>query len=228
MIQDVIRAIIQRVLRDKILMGLVVIGVVAIFVTGVNEDGSQSKNTEEKLPVDAAMPSAHLARTAQKPGGQAAQPHQAQQAEAAQQQQQFALEPTMASDFVKWWLGGAMDFQAATANKNHEQAFLWMTPEAKDTFKQAFWNEAMADGIRTGRLIAAFQPVSITPHAVNPDGTVVVSMKGSLVLQISGHPADTRQVVTDFLVKKEEQGLRIAAICNRSYAQAHSPTAYHY
>jgi len=121
-----------------------------------------------------------------------------------------------------------MDFQATTAKKNHDQALMWMTPEAQDTFKQAFWNDAMADGISNGRLVAAFQPVSIGAQAINPDGSVVVSMKGSLVLQVSGQPADTRQVVTDFLVKKEAEGLRIAAICNRSYQQAQSPMAYSY
>ncbi len=208
-------------------MGLVVIGFVAIFMTGAGESESKSKNTEEKLPPGATMPHG------QEPGqpaaaGETAHPQpQAAQAHPAPAPAP-ALEPNTASDFVKWWIGGAMDFQAATAKKNHEQALMWMTPEAQDTFKQAFWNDAMADGISTGRLVAAFQPVSIGAQAINPDGSVVVSMKGSLVLQVSGQPADTRQVVTDFLVKKEEGGLRIAAICNRSYQQAQSPMAYSY
>ncbi len=224
MIHELIRAIIQRVLRDKILMGLVIIGVVAIFMTGASESGeSKSKNTEEKLPPGAMMPAEQQAQ-AQKPEAAAPQP----QSQAAEKPPAPVLEPNTASDFVKWWIGGAMDFQATTAKKNHEQALMWMTPEAQDTFKQAFWNDAMADGISTGRLVAAFQPVSIGAQAINPDGSVVVSMKGSLVLQVSGQPADTRQVVTDFLVRKEEQGLRIAAICNRSYQQAQSPMAYSY
>lgn len=224
MIHELIRAIIQRVLRDKILMGLVIIGVVAIFMTGASESGeSKSKNTEEKLPPGAMMPAEQQAQ-AQQPAAAAPQP----QSQAAAKPPAPVLEPNTASDFVKWWIGGAMDFQATTAKKNHEQALMWMTPEAQDTFKQAFWNDAMADGISTGRLVAAFQPVSIGAQAINPDGSVVVSMKGSLVLQVSGQPADTRQVVTDFLVRKEDQGLRIAAICNRSYQQAQSPMAYSY
>lgn len=205
-------------------MGLVIIGVVAIFMTGASESGeSKSKNTEEKLPPGAMMPAEQQAQ-AQQPAAAAPQP----QSQAAAKPPAPVLEPNTASDFVKWWIGGAMDFQATTAKKNHEQALMWMTPEAQDTFKQAFWNDAMADGISTGRLVAAFQPVSIGAQAINPDGSVVVSMKGSLVLQVSGQPADTRQVVTDFLVRKEDQGLRIAAICNRSYQQAQSPMAYSY
>lgn len=205
-------------------MGLVIVGFLGIFLAGTNDESAHSKNTEEKLPEGAMMP-AHQANLAQAQNAtQAGQHAQAQQPVQPPQQDELVLEPTKASDFVKWWLGGAMDFHAATATKNHEQAFLWMLPEAKDSFKQAFWNDAMAEGISTGRLVAAFQPVSIDPQAINPDGTVVVSMKGSLVLQMNGQPADTRQVVTDFLVKKEEQGLRIAAICNRSYVQAQAPT----
>lgn len=228
MIQEVVRAIIQRVLRDKILMGLVVIGVVAIFMTGASESGeTKSKNTEEKLPPGAMMPAEQPEALAQQQGQPPGQP-QTPPSQGQPKPPQPVLEPNTASDFVKWWIGGAMDFQATTATKNHEQALMWMTPEAQDTFKQAFWNDAMAQGISSGRLVAAFQPVSIGAQAINPDGSVVVSMKGSLVLQVSGQPADTRQVVTDFLVKKEEQGLRIAAICNRSYQQAQSPTAYTY
>lgn len=209
-------------------MGLVVIGVVAIFMTGASESGeTKSKNTEEKLPPGAMMPAEQPEALAQQQGQPPGQP-QTPPSQGQPKPPQPVLEPNTASDFVKWWIGGAMDFQATTATKNHEQALMWMTPEAQDTFKQAFWNDAMAQGISSGRLVAAFQPVSIGAQAINPDGSVVVSMKGSLVLQVSGQPADTRQVVTDFLVKKEEQGLRIAAICNRSYQQAQSPTAYTY
>lgn len=224
MIQEVIRAIVQRVLRDKILMGLVIVGVLGIFLAGSNDESAHSKNTEEKLPESAMMPPA---------GGEAAQgqaPHKPGQNQAQPQQPapppQVALEPTKAADFVKWWLGGAMDFQATTATKNHEQAFLWMLPDAKESFKQAFWNDAMAEGISSGRLVAAFQPVSIEPQAINPDGTVVVSMKGSLVLQMNGQPANTSQVVTDFLVKNENDNLRIAAISNRTYVQAQAAPTY--
>lgn len=223
MIQEVIRAIIQRVLRDKILMGLLIVGVLGIFLAGSNDESAHSKNTEEKLPESAMMPpggEAAQGQAPQKPGEQQAQPQQPALPPAV------ALEPTKAADFVKWWLGGAMDFQATTAKKNHEQAFLWMLPDAKESFKQAFWNDAMAEGISTGRLVAAFQPVSIEPQAINPDGTVVVSMKGSLVLQMNGQPANTSQVVTDFLVKNENNNLRIAAISNRTYVQAQAAPAY--
>ncbi len=225
MIQEVIRAIIQRVLRDKILMGLVIVGILGVFLAGSNDESGHSKNTEEKLPESAMMPPGQGgdAAQAQSRGPHAQAQSQPQQAAPAPQ---VALEPTKAADFVKWWLGGAMDFQATTATKNHEQAFLWMLPDAKESFKQAFWNDAMAEGISSGRLVAAFQPVSIEPQAINPDGTVVVSMKGSLVLQMNGQPANTSQVVTDFLVKNENENLRIAAISNRTYVQAQATPTY--
>ncbi len=213
-------------MRDKILMGLLIIGVVAIFMTGASEDG-KSKNTEESLPPGAQMPHQGQQEPQQQAKEQHNQPQQPQQPPPVAAKPQFALEPTLASDFVKWWMGGAMDYQATTSQKNHQEAFKWMSPEAQDTFKEAFWNDTMAQGITSGMLVAAFQPVSVQAQAVNPDGSVVVSMKGSLVLQMNGQPADTRQVVTDFLIKKEDSGLRIAAICNRSYTQAQSATAYY-
>src|SRR5277367_3678291 len=40
------------------------------------------------------------------------------------------LTPSLAAEFVKWWINWAMDYSAASAGKSHEAAFQWMTPEA--------------------------------------------------------------------------------------------------
>jgi hypothetical protein len=217
MLQEMVRGLIQRILRDKILLGLIVIGILAIFMSGVNEESSREEK-EHAAVAEGAMPPKEPQPEAAPPQAPPQQP----------QQPSYVLEPSLANDFVTWWVSGAMDYQAATCDRNHQAAFKWMTPEAQAAFRPIFWNETMSDGIRSGMLVAAFQPVSIQPQAVNPDGTVVISMKGSLVVQVSGHPATTRQVHTDFLVKKEEHGLRIAALHNSEVVQGQAPMAYGY
>ncbi len=205
MIQDIIRALIQRIFRDKILMGLVVIGVIAVFMTGMDSghepplEGDRAQAQEEaEQPPPPGAPEA------------AAKPPEAQKQ---------AVEPTVACDFVKWWLGGAMDYHAGTANKNHDEAFKWMSPDAAETFKSSFWNEGIAQGIAQGTLVAAFQPVTVEAEAINPDGTVVITVKGTLVMQYAGQPS-TQPLQTDFLVRKEPEGLRIAGVFNRAISQA--------
>ena len=230
MFQDLIRNIVQKVLRDKILLGLFVIGVVAIFMCGGN-DGDQS---EKRRPSASEV----AEQQAQQQQAQQQQMQQMQQAAQMQQQQQQAaqpqaapgkpsLDPTTAEDFVKWLVGGAFDYSRALAQKNHEEAYKWMTPEAKATFENAFWPPQIAQSVASGVLVGSFQPVSVQAQAINPDGTVVVSMKGTLVMQMSGGQPDVRQIFTDFLVRKEPQGLRIAAIYNRTLYQTSAvPTTY--
>lgn len=231
MIQDIVRSIIQRVMRDKILLGLVVIGFIAIFVTAGAPDApdgpTEFKLTKEQI-AQQQQAALQQAQQAQAPQQEQAAP---QQQQAAAPQGQFPLDPTLATDFVKWWTSGALDYKADSAAKNHEEAFKWITPEAQETFKANYWNEQIAQGISTGQLVASFQPISYQAQAVNPDGSVVVSMKGTIVKNVNGQAAETSHVFTDFLVKKDAGGLRICAIYNRQMAQQQMqqpiPTAYY-
>jgi hypothetical protein len=94
-----------------------------------------------------------------------------------------------------------------------------MTSEAKQTFQANYWTPEIAQGVMSGQVVAAFQPVSVQAEAINPDGSVVVGASGTLVIQAAGTPM-TQQVVADFLVRKDQGGLRIAGLYNRQVASA--------
>ena len=98
-----------------------------------------------------------------------------------------------------------------------------MSPEAVQTFRAAFWNEGVAQGTAGGTLVAAFQPVAVEAEAINPDGSIVITVKGTLVMQYAGQPS-TQPIQTDFLVKKESDGLRIAGVFNRAVTQSQAMT----
>jgi hypothetical protein len=134
------------------------------------------------------------------------------------------VDPKLANDFVTWWLTKAMDFNMQTARASHEEAFKWMTPNAGPAFQQAYWTPEIQQGVLNGQFSAAFQPVSLAPEAINPDGTVVVGCKGTLVIQQGGPPI-SQQVAMDFLVAKDASGLRIAGVNNRQLQAAASPQA---
>jgi hypothetical protein len=196
MLQDLVRMTVQRVMHDKILLGLLIVGILSIFVGGFNskDEPDASKRVQAQKGEEPSMASSKAATQS----SQAPQP----------------LEPGLASDFVKWWMTGAMDYAGNSALQNHTAAFRWMTPQAAEAFQSSLWTPEVADGVTHGRIVAAFQPVSVQAAAVNPDGTVVVVMNGTLVTQGNGRPF-TQQIQMDLLVKKESDGLRISGIYNR-------------
>ncbi len=212
MIQDLIRAFIQRLMHDKIVMAIVLIGIAGIFFGGVsmqeNPEKTGSRRGTQTKPVPAAEDDPAKA-AATKPAEQKA-------ADPAAQPAQSSLTPKLAADFVHWWITKAMDYQMASAVANHKEADAWMLPEAKKAFEDMYWNAGVQQGIASGNTVGSFQPVSIQPVATNPDGSVVVTVTGTLVMQMSGQPPASQQLTMDFLVKKAGEGCRVAAFFNRA------------
>jgi hypothetical protein len=198
MLQDLVRLTVTRVLHDKILLGLLIVGILSIFVGGFN---AKEDNPDSVKRVQAQMKAETGQTASANPTASSAAPVQ-------------ALEPGLATDFVKWWMTGAMDYATQSALQNHTAAFRWMTPQASEAFQASLWTPEVADGVAHGRIVAAFQPVSVQAAAVNPDGSVVVVLNGTLVTQGNGRPF-TQQIQMDLLVKKETEGLRICGIYNR-------------
>lgn len=230
MIQDIIRAIIQRIFRDKILLGLLIIGILAVFMTGTQ---SSSEKSSQSAPESMGGPGPAKAARAD---SQMSSKDQTKNPESANQGQMAAaptnsLKPAEAVDFMNWWLGYAMDYQAQSAEKNRTKAMGWMTPEAADTFKSSFWTPEIQQGISNGSIVAAFSPSSVQATALNPDGTIVVHVKGTLVRQMAGQTSpSTELLLTDYLIKKEEQGYRVANVHHiNTYdvQQAAAPGSYY-
>ncbi len=198
MFYELARAAVQRVFQDKILMGLVIVLILAIVVGGFGGSGSErGERTSE--------------RTAPTGGPRQANGSQANPETAA------GTTPQLATDFIKWWLTGAMDLNGATAQKSHSDAIAWMTPETVQAFQANFWPPELAEGIASGRVMASFTPSSVQAVAANPDGSVVVTAMGSLMMQSGQQPA-MHQFVADFLVRKDKDGLRVAGVYNRTVA----------
>jgi len=187
MLYEIAQALVQRILRDKILLALVVIGVLAILVGGMN--------SHDEPPLASKAPANEV-----KPAAGPAPPQQ-------------PLDPKLATDFTKWWLTMAMDYSAQTAQQSHQQACGWITPEAVSAFQTAFWSPETANGIMSGRMVAAFQPTTVQAKAINPDGSVVVGVIGTLVSQSNGQPV-SHQVMADVLIRRVQMGLRVAGVYN--------------
>ncbi len=189
--QDVVRLLIQRLMRDKILLGLVIVGVLTIFV-GVaftSDDPKEAKGT----PISPTEP---------RPAPVTAPAQQASQ----------TLTPELATQFLSWWLTKAMDYSIGTGKQSHQEAFGWMTPQSIQAFQTGYWTPDIENAVVTGKVTAAFQPVSVQAQFINPDGSIVVAMSGALVMQSAGTQPATQQLSADFLVKQEKEGLRIVGI----------------
>ena len=218
MIQEVIRALITRVMQDKILMGLVILGILAVFVVPNLGDADKPEG-----PTGGTVPGSPPPGAMQSSGHDSATPPQPQAAgqaapgQAAAPQAAVGADPSLATEFAKFWMNGAMNYNAQSADASHKEAFKWMTPEAQATFETNFWSPDIANGINSGQLRAAFQPISVVAQAINPDGSVVVVMTGTLLMQQDSVRPVTHQIIMDLLVRKESDNYRIAGLYNRSY-----------
>jgi hypothetical protein len=246
MIQDIIRALIQKVMHDKILMALIAIGIAGIFFSGANHSEKKESVQSKRLGRSSADQPAIPGEQGQadqggqdgegqgQPAGQQAgqqagqaQNHQAQtnqaQATGGQQAAQAGLTPDLATQFVRWWLTQSMDYRMDTGAASHKVAAVWMLPDACNAFEQLYWGDHIKQGIASGTIVGAFQPVSVVPIATNPDGSVVVTVVGTLTMQQSGQQPASQQLTMDFLVKKTADGFRIAAFFNRAVAPVATP-----
>jgi hypothetical protein len=195
----------QRLLKNKPLLALGIV-LLLLFTVGQFIEAPSHSRHDRAEESDGAQ--------------QAQQMQQAQQAvaPAAIPLNPSGLTPALATEFVGWWITKAMDYSAATSGKSHAEAFGWMTPQSSATFQQVFWTPPIAQGITQGRITAAFQPSSVQAEAINPDGSIVVGVTGSLIVQDSATPV-SQQIVTDFLIKKEKGNLRVCGMYNRTVKQ---------
>ncbi len=212
MLQDIIRLTVQRIFNDKILFGLLIVCLLGFFVGGFNS--KEEPSSGNKIAANQAhapntntgtSPSAN-----ESPGVPAPTPSSTGNYPATVQ-----LEPGLAVDFVKWWMKAAMDYSPQSAAQSHEAAINWMTPEASRTFQETFWPPELAQQIASGATVGAFQPISVTAEAINPDHTIVVNLTGTLVLHGVNERPIASQVQMDLLVHKGNTGLRITGMNNR-------------
>lgn len=224
MFYELFRAFIQRLFRDKILAGLVIVGFLAIFVGGFG-----GGHSEHRLAGRKDLRQDEQAKLEQNQTRPEAQPQQQQQPQAQPQNVTKApaqpdppnpagvtrIEPTLATQFMEWWVIRAMDFNPQTAFKSRQEAMSWIVPEAMDKYKEAFWPPEISDGIASGKIQGSFTLASVKPVASNPDGSIVVNVGGNLVLAEGQKPV-VQQLSTDYLIRRETGGLRVAGLFNRA------------
>ncbi|MBX9690699.1 MAG: hypothetical protein K2X27_28545 [Candidatus Obscuribacterales bacterium] len=212
MFYELIRSLVQKIFQDKILAGLVIVGILAIFVGGFGGNATDRIATgprDARVHQESASAPAQAQQTGSKADKQANAPVSAINPALAK------IDPPLATQFVTWWISSAMDFNPQTAVKHRQEAVAWVSPEAAPAYQAAFWPPEIADGITSGRITGSFTPTAVEAVASNPDGSIVVNVKGNLILQQGNRPA-VQQLSTDYLVKRDTGGLRIAGLYNRA------------
>lgn len=222
---DIIRAVVERVMRDKILLALVIIVILGVFFTGASKGpagrfvSNEAREGQEPAEDEENKPEQKHQEQAQKPGqpqpqgqgqGQTqGQPGGQAQGQTQPQEQAGKLTPSLACDFVKWWLQQAMDYSLSTGKARHEEAMKWMLPPAAEAFKAQFWSDVVAQGVAQGAMTGAYQSSEISALALNPDGTVAVKAVGALVTQQAGFAPQTQSLNLQFLIGKTPSGVGI-------------------
>jgi hypothetical protein len=224
MFYELVRAIVQKIFQDKILAGLVIVGFLAIFVGGfsghhgdrVASGSREARVTAQSRSQPNAAGPAGQGETTPPPKPQADPPEPAPQPKVeVPDPGAVKIEPALATQFIGWWTVRALDFNPQTAFKNRQEAMSWITPEALPSYQAAFWPQEVSDGLANGSIQGNFTMTSVTAVASNPDGSMVVNVCGNLMLQQGQKPA-LQQLSTDYLIKREAGGLRIAGLYNRA------------
>jgi len=207
MFQEIVTQAVRKILGDKILLGLLIVCLLGVFVggfslnrdRGTKEDGGQP---EQEQPVSSSNNSSVKSSVSSKDNA------------LDSNYKGGKLTPDLAVAFVKWWIRQSMDFTPNSAAQSHQAADHWMTPGTAKSFDAAFWNPQLASQVTSGSTVGAFQPISVVAKAINPDGTIVVNVTGTLVLQMGSRPS-SHQIEMDVLVCKESRGLRVSGFYNR-------------
>lgn len=220
MLYEIARSIVQRIFQDKILAGLVIVGILAIFVGGFGGGNSGDRIATGPRDQRVRQSGGNGSSEAMPPERQA-QPPQAQKAEKPKAPAKPAppakLEPSLATQFIGWWIAKGMDFNPQSAVANRQEAANWVVPEVQPNYQAAFWPPEIAESILSGRVRGQFTPTSVQAIASNPDGSIVVNVTGQLCLQQGPRPV-IQHLSTDYLVKRDSSGLRIAGLFNRATA----------
>lgn len=115
------------------------------------------------------------------------------------------LTPELALRFVQWWSQKSMDFEVATAVKNHKEAWGWMQVRAIRSLEASIWYPCLPRKVGNySFLCTGFH----APLVKNPK-TITVGLSGVL-LSWSNCALPLRLITINFDVIEEPLGLRIA------------------
>ncbi|MBY0357755.1 MAG: hypothetical protein K2W82_07120 [Candidatus Obscuribacterales bacterium] len=123
-----------------------------------------------------------------------------------------AVDPMQAKTLIDSWLPLAWDLSAGTAKDSQNKALAYMTPECAASYRKNIWTDTIASQIEQTGLQSSFTPTSVDVGTLQADGSLVITVKGSQVLGVSGRIGKTRDVKVEYLIKQLPEGLRIAGI----------------
>lgn len=130
-------------------------------------------------------------------------------------------EAKLAENFVKWWLGGAMDYSAATAEMHHREAAKWMTPEAAAKFDEEFWKPVKASKVT--KLLCSLNGEY---KSTKQEDVYAVTFPADFVALESDHPYLNLEVTV--LIKRIDGNLRIVGHHTYNLNPQLAPADYFY
>lgn len=128
------------------------------------------------------------------------------------QQNYSYTDPMTAMQLIEQWLPVAWDLSAGSAKSSQEKAIRYMTTDCASAYQKSVWTPEIAQQIEASGLHSTFKTSSVKVGATKPDGAVVILVEGEQVLQVPGKGSRARPVKLEYLVKKTDDGLRIAGI----------------
>lgn len=121
-------------------------------------------------------------------------------------------EPLAARSMIEAFLPYSWDLTAGSATQSQERAIECMTPECAQSYRASIWTKEMAAQIEQSGLKSSFTPTKIELAGNKPDGSVVIEVEGTQVLEMEGKGQKNRAVKMEYLVKSIGGSMKITGI----------------
>lgn len=115
------------------------------------------------------------------------------------------LTPELATEFVKWLMQGAFDFNPRTESRSHIEAAKWLEYQPYQIMESLFWKTSEEE-------LISFNPYSVEPTAGTSKTGIEVNVLARLGKQIDENHFKSTIIKIKFKVNKVINGLRITEI----------------
>lgn len=115
------------------------------------------------------------------------------------------LTPKLATEFVKWLMQGAFDFNPRTESRNHIEAAKWLEYQPYQIMESLFWKTSEEE-------LISFNPYSVESTGGTSQTGIEVTLLARLSKQIDENHFKSTKIAMKFKVKMTDGGLRVAEI----------------
>lgn len=117
-----------------------------------------------------------------------------------------------AQDFVRNFVTYSFNMNSNAASASQAQAMAMMDSETAKAYRNNVWTPDLEQLVTTSNLTSQFNITSISSGQQNPDGSIVIFMNGTQILNSPASGQQQKPVSVEYLVQRGPSGWHIIGI----------------